>query len=247
MTDVSTGDGALSAREHRAPLQIARVRTRDLLAVGARVGLRPRAPGFVRVRGVARTRQELHLPGPRRRAPADHAPAGHRAGVAHVGLVAALGRRVRREREELPRVARRADDAAGGLAKKRRDLPRCRAREQRGARGIAADAEDLALGTGADEQAAARLDQQVVRRVLAGLPVGVPQPVRADAVDRAAIASPRRAGDHRRRRLGSARIDDGDRRDLGRDRRHGRAAGVGAGGWSERSSTTDVEPLTAAA
>ena len=49
------------ALQRRPPLQVARVRAGDLLAVGDRVGLRPRAPGLVRRRRVARAREDLDL------------------------------------------------------------------------------------------------------------------------------------------------------------------------------------------
>ena len=128
------------ARQRRAPLQIPRVRAADRLALGVRVGLRPRAPGFVRRGGVARSRDDLHLAGAPGGAPADRAPARDRAGVAHVRLVGAFARRRRRQREHLAGIAGGADDAAGRLAQERRDLPRGGAGEQRRARRIAATA-----------------------------------------------------------------------------------------------------------
>ena len=158
-------------RQHRPPLQVARVRARDLFAVGVRVGASTTRSTFRRALAVLPVRvNTVTSPGAARRAPSDHAPARHRARIADIGLVVPRRAGGGGEREQLSRVAGGADDAARRLAKERRHLAGGRAREQRRARGIAADAEDLALGAGADEQAAAGLDQQIVRRVLARLP-----------------------------------------------------------------------------
>ena len=185
VTDVSTGSGIAGRRQHRAPLQVARRRTHDLFAAGIRVGGGPRAPGLVRRCRVAAPGEDVHRAGIRCGAPADHAPGRDGARIPNVGLERAAPRRGRRQRKQLPRIACRADDAARGFAKKRSDLAGGGAGEERGACRISADAEDLPFRAGADEQAARRFDDDVVGRILTGIPQGVPQAVGPDAVDRA--------------------------------------------------------------
>ncbi len=112
VTDVRIGDGAPAAV---STARHCRYRALGLVICSpsaVRVGLRPGAPGLVRRRGVARAGEDLHLAGTRRHAPADHAPARDRSGVAHVGFVGAALRRGCGEREQLARIARRADRCA---------------------------------------------------------------------------------------------------------------------------------------
>ena len=111
-------EGGRVGSQHGAPLEIARVRARDLLAVGDAIGLRPAAPCLVGSGGVPRAREDLHLAGTRGHAPPNHAPRRDRPGVADVRFVAAAPRGAGREGKQFPGIARRAHDAAGRIAQR---------------------------------------------------------------------------------------------------------------------------------
>ena len=216
---------AAGRREHRPPLQVARLRAGDGLAGRVAVGGRPVAPGVVgrvRVARPGRDGDRAAAVGP----PADHAPGRDGLGVAHVREVGALGARCRREAEHLARVRRDEHQPALRVSRHRGDLLRGGAAHQRHVRGVRPHAEDLALGPGADEHAAGFVRDDVVRHVRGRLPDRFPHAVGRDAVDGALRArGPALARRGRARGARPARIDDGERHDVGRDRGHGSRRG----------------------
>ena len=122
------------AGQHRAPLEVARLRAGDRRALGVGVRRRPLAPRFVRRPGVARAREDFDLRAGRRvRAPGHHAPGRDEPRVLHVRLERAARRARRRHRHQQPGIRGRDERAIAGARDHRRLLrgharhaaPRC--------------------------------------------------------------------------------------------------------------------------
>ena len=212
--------GRVLRLQYGAPLQVSCFRARDLVAFRRRVRLRPCAPRLVWRRRVAGPCVDLHLARLRRRPPADRSPRRDGARVADVGVVRAFLGAFRRKREQLARVARRADSPPGAVAQQRGHLARGRPRDERRARRIAGDPKQFSLRPGADEERTVLFDQEIVRQVVVRLPRGIPQAVGAHAVNDAFRGAPRLADDRLRRAGADRGVADGDCGNLRRNRRH---------------------------
>ena len=240
------------ARQDGAPLQVARLRARDRRAACGAVRGRPRAPRVVRRFGIAGAREHLDLTARGcRPVPAQRSPGRRRLRVAGFGLVRAARGPLGREAEELPRIRRGVIETAARILVEAGDLLGARARQQRRAERIAFEAEHLSLVAGSNHQRTARVEREIVGRVVAGFPQLIPCAIGRNLTHGAFRRSPivPRRG---RRRRARGDVDHRDRCDLGRHRGHAAstpdllAAGHDAP-VVEEEGPPDGRPLRAAA